>query len=385
MKILNKIIMFSIILFLNKSISFCNNRLFIKKANLNTYKNKINRIDKINKIETQLNSKKSSEIILKSLLNFEPKTENQKYYYNSLNNKEKNIFICYGPAGTGKSFISCVNALSKLEQKEINKIIITRPAISVENEEHGFLPGDINKKMSPWISPILDIFDEFKGHKGGEKMLKEGSLNIIPLAFMRGRTFKNSVIIADEMQNSSPKQMLMLLTRLGENSKIIINGDLEQSDINIENGLNNLIKLYNNYKNLKYFEFIQMTKNDIQRSKVVEEVYELYNNKQKQEKKENKQSNYVIDYCNSNNSNNLYDYNDYNEITNYNKLDELDELDDWVNENETNNINHSKKKIIKIYSNSINITNSNNRINTSNSNDDSALIPIKYDYFYKRI
>jgi len=415
MKILNKIIMFSIILFSNKinySLSFynnINNRLFIKTniVNLNTYKNVLN------KIETKLNLKKSNSNFNK-LLNFEPKTENQKIYYNNLKNQEeKKIFICYGPPGTGKSFISCVSALYKLEKKEIDRIIITRPAVSVENEDHGFLPGDLNKKMHPWVSPILDIFDEFKGFKGGEKMLKDGSLVIIPLAFMRGRTFKNSIIIADEMQNSSPRQMKMLLTRLGNNSKIIINGDLEQTDIHFENGLNNLINLYNNYENknnLKYFDFIKMTKNDIQRSKVVEEVYSLYNN----EDNNNNNNNYIIDYINSDNitnitnifdnindindknnknkfiprtniSNTIYknDYNDYNE------LDEMIFLDDRVDENENESKNKIKNKnkiiyknkIIKVYSNkNFNINNTN-----INNNDDSALIPINHDYFYKVI
>jgi len=172
-----------------------------------------------------------------------------------------------------------------LKSGNIQKIILTRPAVPVEEEELGFLPGNINKKMEPWTRPIFDIFYEFYNKKDVETMLCNNVIEISPLAFMRGRTFKHSYIIADEMQNSSPNQMLMLTTRIGEGSKMVITGDLKQSDRGVNSGLQDFInkhKTYINYLNRIGNEtrigidIIELSKSDIERSKVINKLLDIY-------------------------------------------------------------------------------------------------------------
>ena len=224
---------------------------------------------------------------LKSLSNFyKPKTANQEKYVNYLNSPSIKLLFAFGPAGTGKTMLACNHAIKELKDGNIEKIIITRPIVPVEEEEIGFLPGNINKKMDPWMTPIFDIFYEFYARKDIESMVYNNIIEVSPLAFMRGRTFKNSFVIADEMQNSSPNQMLMLTTRLGENSKMVITGDLKQSDRGTNSGLYDFInkyKTYNNYlksnnENTKYgIDMIELTNEDIERSKIVSKILDIYN------------------------------------------------------------------------------------------------------------
>jgi len=182
-----------------------------------------------------------------------PKNENQQKYVNYLNNNTVNIVVAVGPAGTGKTMFACLRAIEILKNKKLNKIVLTRPIIAVEEEELGFLPGNMVKKMDPWTRPILDIFMEFYSKTEIENMINNNIIEIAPLAYMRGRTFKNALVIADEMQNSTPNQMFMLTTRLGINSKLVITGDLKQTDRAKENnGLLDLIdkkKLYDKFHN----------------------------------------------------------------------------------------------------------------------------------------
>jgi len=182
----------------------------------------------------------------KSMSNFyKPKSSNQERYVKYLNDENTKILFAIGPAGTGKTMLACNQAIKELKSGKINKIILTRPIVPVEEEELGFLPGNINKKMDPWTRPIFDIFNEFYQKKDIEGMLNNNIIEISPLAFMRGRTFKNAYIIADEMQNSSPNQMLMLTTRIGEGSKMVITGDIKQTDRSMESGLSDFINKYN--------------------------------------------------------------------------------------------------------------------------------------------
>jgi phosphate starvation-inducible protein PhoH len=163
----------------------------------------------------------------------------------------------------------------------------------VEEEELGFLPGNINKKMDPWTRPIFDIFNEFYQKKDIEGMLNNNIIEISPLAFMRGRTFKNAYIIADEMQNSSPNQMLMLTTRIGEGSKMVITGDIKQTDRSMESGLSDFINKYNKYtsflkKNETYphthrdigIRVVELNNNDIERSKIIVKLLDIYDFKE---------------------------------------------------------------------------------------------------------
>jgi len=205
-----------------------------------------------------------------------PKTENQNKYVTALNNKEDNIIIVIGPAGTGKTLMACNSAINYLKQQTVDKIIITRPVVPVE-EDIGFLPGNLNKKMDPWTRPIIDIFEEYYNKQNINNIMLNGQIEISPLGFMRGRTFKNSFIIADEMQNSSPNQMYMLLTRIGTNSRLVITGDLEQSDKLENNGLRDLVyKIKNTELKLKNIMLIELNNTDIQRSDLVNQIIKLY-------------------------------------------------------------------------------------------------------------
>lgn len=210
---------------------------------------------------------------------YKPKTINQNKYSVALNQKEENIIVVTGPAGTGKTLLACTTAINYLKKNLIEKIIITRPVVTVE-EEIGFLPGNLNKKMDPWTRPIFDIFEEHYSKSIINNMITNGQIEISPLGFMRGRTFKHSFIIADEMQNSSPNQMYMLLTRIGCFSRLVITGDLEQSDKFENNGLKDLItKIKQTDLDLKNIMFIELNNTDIQRSELVNQVVKLYNNK----------------------------------------------------------------------------------------------------------
>ena len=207
---------------------------------------------------------------------YNPKTQNQILYNNILDKDNEYLLSVVGPAGTGKTFLACLKGIEKLKENKVEKIIITRPIVSVEEENLGFLPGNIEKKMDPWVRPIYDVFLEFYSKKELNDLILNNKLEISPLGFMRGRTFKNSLIIADEMQNSTPNQMLMLLTRLGINSKIVITGDLNQSDLGNKNGLKDLIDKMNK-KIPDNFYLIKLDETDVQRSNIVSDVLKLYN------------------------------------------------------------------------------------------------------------
>ena len=208
------------------------------------------------------------------------RTPNQKQYNEDIYNDDIKMVIVSGPAGTGKTLFPTQYAAKLLLETNM-RIILTRPTISVD-EELGYLPGGINEKMHPWVVPIYDILGEYMTPQKLEKFINEKRIEIVPLAFMRGRTFKNCLIIGDELQNSSINQMLMLLTRIGEKSKIIITGDISQSD-HSENGLLDLIQRIESFYN-KHNEkmrednisLIDMKLDDIQRSKLVSTILTIY-------------------------------------------------------------------------------------------------------------
>ena len=248
-----------------------------------------------------------------------PKTSNQEKYVEYLNDNNCSIVISIGPAGTGKTMFACQKAISLLKYSGVQKIIITRPVVTVE-EELGFLPGNIMKKMDPWTKPLFDIFLEHYSSSEFDLMLKNNVIEICPLAFMRGRTFKNSFIIADEMQNSSPNQMKMLATRLGESSKMVITGDLKQTDILKNNGLQDIVKrleLYNSKNNAtNMLRLVEFNNSDIERSDIVKKIIEIYEydyNENNENNKNNKTAivNLISNFsnntdCNYNNNSNVY-------------------------------------------------------------------------------
>lgn len=202
-----------------------------------------------------------------------PRNTAQETYVEEL--LDKRMVFAVGPAGTGKTLLAVLRAIKALREGEISKIIITRPAVS-SDEQHGFLPGDLNAKMEPWTKPIFDVFEEYYGLIETKKMLEEGSIEIAPLGFMRGRTFKYAYIIADEMQNATPEQMKMLLTRIGEGSSMVITGDLNQHDRKFaENGLKDFIERFaaNRKETMSICTF---GREHVERDPLVAEVLELY-------------------------------------------------------------------------------------------------------------
>ena len=204
-----------------------------------------------------------------------PRNLAQENYVELLKNPKKFIVFAIGPAGTGKTMLGVQMAIKQLKEGVIKKIIITRPAVSVD-EEHGFLPGTLNQKMEPWTRPIMDVFEEYYHPKEIAGMLEDGVIEISPLAYMRGRTFKNAVVIADEMQNATPSQMKMLLTRIGENSRMFVTGDLNQADRPRENGLLEFCNLYGQGGEYRMIAMARFEAQDVERHPVVREVLRIY-------------------------------------------------------------------------------------------------------------
>lgn len=200
---------------------------------------------------------------------------NQKLYLQKLHNEENSIVFAIGPAGTGKTLLAVQNGIKLFQDGIVDKIVVTRPAVSVD-EDLGFLPGDLNEKMAPWTRPIFDVFAEYYKQADIKKMLEEGVIEISPLAYMRGRTFKNAYIVADEMQNATVNQMKMLLTRLGEGSKMVVTGDLAQADRLSDNGLIDFCNLLANKPHLKHIDIVQFDHTDIERHEAVKEILEIY-------------------------------------------------------------------------------------------------------------
>jgi phosphate starvation-inducible PhoH-like protein len=204
-----------------------------------------------------------------------PKNLSQESYLLKLNDPQKMIVFAIGPAGTGKTMLAVQWAIDQLKYGEADRIIITRPAVSVD-EDHGFLPGTLQEKMEPWTKPIMDVFAENYSAREIENFVKEGVIETSPLAYMRGRTFKNAVIIADEMQNATPSQMKMLLTRLGQNSRMVVTGDLQQADRPSNNGLLEFLGLFNDFRNHRYVDVCHFTVGDVERHEAVKEILAIY-------------------------------------------------------------------------------------------------------------
>ena len=210
----------------------------------------------------------------KKQVNILPRNKNQETYVLALLDEQKDIVFGIGPAGTGKTLLAVQTAVKKFKQGEVDKIIVTRPAVSVD-EDLGALPGTLEEKMAPWTRPIFDVLREYFTSYEIEGMIKEGIVEIAPLSYMRGRTFKYSYIIADEMQNATPNQMKMLLTRLGEGSQMAVTGDLGQADRMNDNGLLDFLKQFKG-KNSTKISVVHFEKNDVERHPAVKEILEVY-------------------------------------------------------------------------------------------------------------
>ena len=201
-----------------------------------------------------------------------PRSERQKKYVKAL--RESDITISAGPAGTGKTFLAVAVALTMLLEKKIERIILSRPAVEA-GERLGFLPGDIREKVDPYLRPLYDSLYDLLDFEKIQKKIEIGDIEIAPLAFMRGRTLKNSFAILDEAQNATDVQIKMFLTRIGENSKIVINGDPSQIDLLNKNltGLNRAKKLLGNLKEISVVDFDH---SDVVRHPLVSKIVKAY-------------------------------------------------------------------------------------------------------------
>jgi phosphate starvation-inducible PhoH-like protein len=203
-----------------------------------------------------------------------PRNKNQESYVLKLLDESKDIVFGIGPAGTGKTLLAVQVAVKLFKEGVVDKIIVTRPAVSVD-EDLGFLPGTLEEKMAPWTRPIFDVLKEYFTAAEITGMIQEGIIEISPLAYMRGRTFKHSFILADEMQNATPNQMKMLLTRLGEGSMMAVTGDLNQADRLKDNGLIDFIKLLEKSKQPN-LDVVRFEQGDIERHAAVKAVLQVY-------------------------------------------------------------------------------------------------------------
>ena len=220
-----------------------------------------------NVVDLQVYQKKNQVTIL-------PRNKNQETYMLKLLDRKKDIIFGIGPAGTGKTLIAVQVAVKLFKEGRVDKIIVTRPAVSVD-EDLGFLPGTLEQKMAPWTRPIFDVLREYFNAREISGMIDEGIVEIAPLAYMRGRTFKNAFILADEMQNATQNQMKMLLTRIGTGSKMVVTGDLAQADRLRDNGLIRFVEQLE-AKEISRLDIVRFAKGDIEIHEAVREVLEIY-------------------------------------------------------------------------------------------------------------
>lgn len=201
-----------------------------------------------------------------------PKTLGQKKYVDAI--KRSSIVFGVGPAGTGKTYLAVALAVYALKNKEIDEIILTRPAVEA-GEKLGFLPGDMNEKVDPYLRPLFDALQEMMGQDAYLRHIERGSIEIAPLAYMRGRTLSNSFIILDEAQNTTKEQMKMFLTRMGENSRIVVTGDVTQIDLpkNVKSGMIDAIEVLDGVEGI---EIVKLTAKDVVRHELVTRIIQAY-------------------------------------------------------------------------------------------------------------
>lgn len=205
-----------------------------------------------------------------------PRSVSQEDYIDALNDDTCSIVVAAGPAGGGKTWLATLAALKAYMEGDCEKIVISRPNRATDDEGIGHLPGDIIEKMVPWMKPILDVLSEHYPMQQLKKMIEDEVIEICPLPFIRGRTFKNAWVLVDEAQNTTPNSMKSALTRLGENCKMVVTGDVEQSDIGKDNGLNDLLQRYNNKKGTDTMTVVEFSRKDVVRSQAVKDVLGLY-------------------------------------------------------------------------------------------------------------
>ncbi|MDD6857671.1 PhoH family protein [Lachnospiraceae bacterium HCP1S3_C3] len=231
---------------------------------------------------TETMSALDDEIICRTISGkpVKPKTHGQKKYIDEI--RDKMIVFGIGPAGTGKTYLAMAMAITAFKNNEVNRIILTRPAIEA-GENLGFLPGDLQSKVDPYLRPLYDALYQIMGAESYLSNSEKGLIEVAPLAYMRGRTLDNAYIILDEAQNTTPAQMKMFLTRIGFGSKVIITGDLTQKDLpgNAVSGLDTAIKVL---KNIDEVAFVQLTSQDVVRHPLVQKIVKAYEEYEKKRK-----------------------------------------------------------------------------------------------------
>ncbi len=264
-----------------------------KEENLNDFSNAIKfLVDKyiltnlIEKSDITLSVKKNMKLTESNVKSFKQliqtprksviaRSEKQSEYIKAL--KENDVVISIGPAGTGKSFLAVSVAVTLLMEKKIDRVILSRPAVEA-GEKLGFLPGDMKEKVDPYLRPLYDALYELFGSDKIDKKIEAGEIEIAPLAFMRGRTLKNCFAILDEAQNATETQIKMFLTRIGENSKLVVNGDPSQIDL-INKSQSGLVNTKNILKDLKEIKIIEFDHNDVVRHPLVSKIISAYQKK----------------------------------------------------------------------------------------------------------
>ena len=200
-----------------------------------------------------------------------PKTSGQKRYVDAI--RDNVITFCIGPAGTGKSWLAVAMAVQALQAKDVERIILTRPAVEA-GERLGFLPGDIMAKVDPYLRPLYDALYDLVDPEGAQRLLERGTVEVAPLAFMRGRTLNRSFIICDEAQNTSPEQMKMFLTRIGFGSKAVVTGDVTQIDV--DGGRSGLVGLERILTGIDGLAWVHLGSRDVVRHKIVQDIVDAY-------------------------------------------------------------------------------------------------------------
>jgi phosphate starvation-inducible PhoH-like protein len=240
-----------------------------RKRNKNTQAENVVHIRDVTKTAPTSRRGKKSEV---SII---PRNTAQENYVINLEDDDKKVVFAVGPAGTGKSYLCTLFAIRELKAGNIEKIILTRPAVGADGEKHGFLPGNIEAKMEPWLLPILDIFEEYYEPQEIKGMMDDGTIHIAPIAFMRGRSLKNAIILADEFQNTTETQAKCVLTRVGEGSRLFVTGDLNQSDFAKRNGLLDFCtRLEANASDM--ISVCKFERKHVERSAIVAEVLRVY-------------------------------------------------------------------------------------------------------------
>jgi phosphate starvation-inducible PhoH-like protein len=205
----------------------------------------------------------------------EPFTKGQSKYVEAMTKND--LTFCTGPAGTGKTYLAVAVAVSMLKKKQIRKIVLARPAVEA-GERLGFLPGDMQAKVNPYLRPLFDSLEDMMEFSQMRKFLEMDIIEVIPLAFMRGRTLNEAMIICDEAQNTLPSQMLMFLTRMGRGSKMIITGDITQIDLE-RNQRSGMVDAIEKLRGIKGISLVELTQNDIVRHNLVQSIVEAYDKK----------------------------------------------------------------------------------------------------------